>query len=159
MASKRGRRTALREEEEQSEIPLSMIDVIFLLLIFFIVCAKFKTQENRLEADLPREGQNVSPPPTFERPREARIKIRKLEDGRIQYYLDMTPCAGINDLTSKLGGLTADPTRSVVIAGKSKVPFKYILAAIDACGVVGITNVKFQALPVEGGGGSDHWYE
>jgi len=158
MAKRRRKRDPL-EEEEQSEIPLSMIDVIFLLLIFFIVCAKFKTQEKRLEAHLPKDEGQQPVVKKVEPPREARIKIRKLEDGRIQYYLDNTPCAGINDLTSKLGGLAADPTRSIVIDGKSKVPFKYILAAIDACGMVGLTNVKFQAPPVEGGGGSDHWYE
>jgi biopolymer transport protein ExbD len=41
-----------------------MIDVTFLLLIFFIVTLKFKTLEGRLDAALPKDGQLLPDPAT-----------------------------------------------------------------------------------------------
>ena len=38
------------EEEEDFELPVSMIDVVFLLLIFFMCASKFKTLEQKLDA-------------------------------------------------------------------------------------------------------------
>ena len=40
----------------EAELPLSMIDVTFLLLVFFMCSMQFKTIEQRLDADLPKDG-------------------------------------------------------------------------------------------------------
>jgi hypothetical protein len=48
----------------------SMIDVVFLLLIFFLVTMKFRTLDMKIEADLPKiRGMNVIPPHTPEPPK------------------------------------------------------------------------------------------
>jgi len=49
---RRARPGAPEEEEEELEIT-PMIDVVFLLLIFFIFATKFPKQEGKLEASLP----------------------------------------------------------------------------------------------------------
>jgi len=46
-----------------------------------------------------------------------------------------------------------------VIDGRQRVPFYVILGAVDACARAELYNVRFQAPPVAGGGGSDYWYE
>ncbi|MHC4249935.1 MAG: ExbD/TolR family protein [Planctomycetota bacterium] len=65
----------LRNEDPEIELPLSMIDVVFLLLIFFMCSMQFKSVEQKLDADLPKnEGQNPIPK-QVEQPTEIRVKI------------------------------------------------------------------------------------
>jgi biopolymer transport protein ExbD len=62
-------------DEWEFELPISMIDVVFLLLIFFLLASKFRSIERRLDADLPKdEGQNPVPK-KIELPQEIRVKI------------------------------------------------------------------------------------
>ena len=149
------------EEEPDQDIPTSMIDVVFLLLIFFMCASRFKTLEQRLEANLPRdEGQNPIQK-KIEKPQEIRIKISldKATDRPIIMAQDY-PCRDLNDLAQKLRTLAQNmPGLPVIIDGRQKVPFFIILGSLDACARAGISDVKFQAPPVAGGGGSDYWYE
>ena len=65
----------MRNEEVDNELPLSMIDVVFLLLIFFMCCMQFKTVERKLDAELPKdEGQNPIPK-KVEVPTEIRVRV------------------------------------------------------------------------------------
>jgi len=65
----------MRNEDPDMELPLSMIDVTFLLLIFFMCSMQFKTVEQKLDANLPKnEGQNPLPK-KVEQPTEIRVKI------------------------------------------------------------------------------------
>ena len=54
-----------RKKAQIDEVPMEltpMIDVVFLLLIFFIVTIKFKVLEGKLETELPKDvGVNSSP--------------------------------------------------------------------------------------------------
>ena len=51
-----------------------MIDCVFLLLIFFMCAAKFKTLDSRLQANLPAMGENPAPTPEVT-PRRIELKI------------------------------------------------------------------------------------
>jgi len=65
----------MRNEEVDNELPISMIDVVFLLLIFFMCSMQFKTVERKLDAELPKdEGQNPIPK-KVEVPTEIRVRI------------------------------------------------------------------------------------
>ncbi len=65
----------MRTENWEPELPISMIDVVFLLLIFFICTLSFKSIERKLDADLPKnEGQNPIPK-KVEVPTEIRVRI------------------------------------------------------------------------------------
>ncbi len=64
------------EEEYEFELPVSFVDVVFLLLIFFMCAANFRTKEKKLDAHLPKdEGQNAVPVEKFEVPEEIRLKM------------------------------------------------------------------------------------
>lgn len=63
------------QEAGERELPISMIDIVFLLLIFFMCCMQFKTVEQKLDAQLPKDdGIPLFPPPVVE-PTEIRVKI------------------------------------------------------------------------------------
>ena len=65
----------MKNEEVDMELPVSMIDVVFLLLIFFMCSMQFKTVERKLDAELPKdEGQNPIPK-KVEVPTEIRVRI------------------------------------------------------------------------------------
>ena len=149
------------KEEANFDLPVSMIDVVFLLLIFFVCSAKFKDIEDRLDANLPRdEGQNPIQK-KIEKPQEIRIKI-ELDDrtGMPVIFAQDYPCRDLNDLAQKLLTLAQNmPGLPVIIDGRQKVPFYIIIGALDACARADLKDVKFQAPPVAGGGGSDYWYE
>ncbi|MFC1587195.1 ExbD/TolR family protein [Planctomycetota bacterium] len=71
------------EEIEMNMTP--MIDVVFLLLIFFMCAAKFKTLESKLETRLPRDiGEEQSMPTPDVTPRRIELKVQNYttEDGR-----------------------------------------------------------------------------
>jgi len=146
-------------QDPDYELPLSMIDVIFLLLIFFMVCAKFKLFEKRLDAGLPKhEGSNPPPRPLIPN-NNIHVKIWLADSQQVRISLDEYPCRSVNDLAGKLAAFAAnDRSQPVLIDSRQRVPFKYVLAALDACQRARMRNVKFMAPPVEGGGGSDWWY-
>ncbi len=65
----------LQKKEYVFELPISMIDVVFLLLIFFIVATRFRTPEHRLDANLPKDEGLMAKPKEIEKPEEIRIKM------------------------------------------------------------------------------------
>ena len=176
----------MREEEWEFELPISMIDVVFLLLIFFMCASKFRSIEKRLDADLPKdEGQNPIPK-KVEPPSEIRVQIfwensagqvisspifgdpsdivrgqpLSVAGARIRLQCNRVTIRDLNELARTLGDLTSrNPSMPVIIDARQKVPFKWVIGAIDACARAEVRNVKFQAPPVEGGGGDDWWWK
>jgi biopolymer transport protein ExbD len=159
------------DEEWEFEVPTSFIDCVFLLLIFFILTAKFKTMERALAANLPKDGQNREDR-AIEPINELRVKIfwqdaagrvvrgPSQADGHAQIMIKANdvPCAGLNDLARKLADVSSrDDSLKIVIDARSQVPYRYVLGAVDACARAELANVVFQSPPVLGGGGSDWW--
>ena len=148
-------------EEETYQLPISMIDVVFMLLIFFILTLRFRVQEERLDAKLPPEGRNIGPTP-MPKP-EIRVKIWLDGDGRPAISVDDYPCSKndlMDDLARRLAAVGRhDRTMDVLIDGRQEVPFWAVLGAVDAAKRAGLANVKFLAPPVPGGGGDDWYYQ
>jgi biopolymer transport protein ExbD len=154
-------------EDEDWSLPTSFIDVVFLLLLFFMISSRFKTLEQRLEALLPKDKgfQQIQQQIT-----------RNLDEIVIHVTADkatlQTPIFKIHDReTHKVHELAALLSRiketssnkadipPVVIAGKPDCPFKHIMAALDACAMNKLTKVEFRpptAGPEAGGSDSDH---
>ena len=153
--------------EEEWALPTSFIDVVFLLLLFFMISSKFKTLEQRLEALLPKDKgfKQISQPITS---RLDEIVIHVTADARTL----QTPTFSIrNSETHKVHELASLLTRikdtsgnlkdipPVVIAGKPDCPFKHVMAALDACAMAKLTKVEFRPPmggPEAGGSDSDH---
>jgi len=137
------------------EVPTSMIDVVFLLLIFFMCVSTFVRPEHRLDVGL-TGGPGPPPPP----PPPPSVVVRIRMDGeRALITAQDYACRDLNDLAARLGRLSrAVPDVQVVVDGRSNVPFQYVIGAMDACGRARITNVSLME-PVAGAGGSDYWYD
>jgi len=138
-------------EEYEFEIPTSMIDVVFLLLIFFLAASTFKKPENKLDIELPKDA-GINPIPTeVIPPREYRLYVDGTDTTRHVFMLDKVPVESLGDLVFRLkNAAAASPQLSVVIVGKHRTPFKFIVWAFDACKQARIDDVKFEGLDVEG---------
>lgn len=112
----------------------SMIDVLFLLIIFFMVATKFDELERNIDVAVPQvsqAGEGALPP----RP----IVVVVLADGRVE--LDGTPVT-LEDLTARLTAARTplgDP--SVVIRGDAQCAFQHIASALAACRQAGIAEL------------------
>ncbi len=171
---------SLAMEEPQSFFT-SMIDIVFLLLIFFMCATKFRQLEQRLDAFLPKdEGQMAVPVEQMKKPDEIRIlvadNVAARESGNFNvkamrtatYYLgskDSQPLSDVNQLEPPLrAAAAANPDQAVIIVPADEVrnrdqlvPFFNIIAAMDVAKRAGIKNIKFQAprqdiVPTAGGG-------
>jgi biopolymer transport protein ExbD len=112
----------------------SMIDVLFLLIIFFMVATKFDELETNIDVAVPEVSQagNDSQPPQP-------LVLTVQSDGRIE--LDGTP-ASPDELTGRLAALrTSLGEPSVIIRGDAQCAFQHIATALAACREAGVSEL------------------
>ena len=111
-----------------------MIDVVFLLIIFFMVATKFSELEQNIELEVPevaRAGANRTPAT----PRTVAV----YEDGHIE--LDGQQ-ATLQELRSRLAANRAqDPDLNVVVRGDGQCDFQHIASAMAACRDAGVAEL------------------
>lgn len=113
-----------------------MIDIVFLLLIFFIVTWQFSRSETELNVSVPtaEEGSELTRP-------KGEIIINVLSDGIIRVEgltVDLT------QLNTKLSAIARQfENQPVRIRGDGTVPYQRIVEVIDTCQKAGIWNISF----------------
>ncbi len=154
----------LSEEECKLEMT-SMIDVTFLLLIFFMCTLKFKTLEGKLAAYLPKDvGVNTSEAEEIEKV-EVLIKVanegNKLDargekawsgEGRfvydstrrLTYKIGPKTMTNVLELEERLTQLhTADDERPATIDSRPGTVYEDVVAVLDATLNAGFTQITF----------------
>lgn len=142
---------------DQKEIRLqltSMIDVTFLLLIFFMLTMKFKTLERKLAAFLPKDKGlaqtkvKIEPVPTI------KVELqRKVSDTATRVTLNGQDLgadeAGFEALTRHIQGIANDlrATGAKEMPGEifawEEVPHRHVMKAIDAFMAAKIRDITF----------------
>jgi biopolymer transport protein ExbD len=103
-----------------------MIDVVFLLIIFFMVATKFSEMERDIDLQLP-EVAPATPMTSMPTRREVSVQA----NGQTQ--LDGQPVSLIQ-LTAQLDAARREySTLGVVIRGDAACPFQHVAAALTAC--------------------------
>ncbi len=124
---------------KRAEMQLApMIDVVFLLLIFFIVSWNFARFETDTEVTVP-EAETAET--TARLPGEIIINVNA--DGQIKVSAErLEP----GELFFKLEELARRfPDQPVILRGDKSVDFKHIMTVLDLCSQAGIWNVAFAA--------------
>ena len=120
-ASKKRRRSA-----QLGALPLtSMIDVVFLLLIFFLVTANFSKQEHKLPAALQTDGGGVRTSDL-----QPQILEIRMQDGDPIFVMGEVAISGGASLESFLKSLPKEP--GVAIRSQPDVPISAIASALQA---------------------------
>jgi biopolymer transport protein ExbD len=125
-------------QEPDPEINLtSLIDVVFLLLIFFMVSTTFERQA-ALKIDLPEASAEAQPQDT---PRRLELVIDP--EGRIylndSQLVDSSP-ATIRAALEQLSG--EDRDLPVVIRADAQTPHHYVVTVMDVSGQLGFTRLS-----------------
>lgn len=133
------RKTRARREPELDLTPL--IDVVFLLLVFFLVTATFAQSREHagLPVDLPEgaTGEAVAA--------EGQVTVHLHADGLITVERAGAPTFETSNLPEVLGALSEahslDPTSSVYLRGDREVPYGRVMEVLDRIRQVGFREV------------------
>lgn len=120
-----------------AEFPLTpMIDVVFLLLIFFIATQQFSQSERELNVSVPLAQEGTDSKQTVG---EIIINVRK--DGSVVVDHDQLSQA---QLFAKLKRIAAvHKNQAIRIRGDGKANYQKIVEVIDICQKAGIPNISF----------------
>ena len=112
-----------------------MIDVVFLLIIFFLVATTFYRTELEMTVDLPEasETQAISEP-------TGEIVINVLADGPILVKGKEMTLEALGSLLAEAS--EADPDQAVIIRGDGESRHETIVRVMDACVGASITRVS-----------------
>jgi biopolymer transport protein ExbD len=136
-----------KKTEEKIGVPIApMIDVVFLLLIYFMVASTLEQQEADLSFQLPGSVEQDEP---LDLPDEQIIAIR--EDGQVMvndYPYDSPELERYQELAAMLTRFreasTANKVEAIVtISPAESVSHAQIVKVMDACSLAGIEAVNF----------------
>lgn len=142
----------LNDSEAEPQLSMnSMMDIVFLLLIFFIL-QPFKAPEMRIINELPKDlGQSTA---QFSAPISnisinitPRVGFRdqanfQVDNRQVPHTLDLRAMV-LNISEALRNSSEKDPNIPVIIKTSNSVKFRWVIAALDACMAEGMNNVKF----------------
>ena len=115
-----------------------MIDVVFLLVIFFMSATQFAEVERAVELELPTVGANGASVAAVVDPRIVSVSsLGEITlDGQARSIDELEA-----DLKLAKGSETTGAATSVLIHGDARCDFQHIAAALSACRAAGIADV------------------
>ena len=119
-----------------------MVDILLVLLVFFIVTWSFARKEMELDVKVP----------TAENPKESNPVVNQTvlnirADGAVVWNRDVVPQP---ELLRRLKGLAADfPDFAIIVRGDERTPYRFIVNVLDVCREANIWNVAFATGKVE----------
>lgn len=126
-----------RQPVEPAEINLTpLIDVVFLLLIFFMVSTTF-TQERQLTLELPEATAQAA----TDVPEQVEIEINAEGD----YAVNMQQLVNRNadTLRKALADVSKGDTKlPLIISADAKTPHQAVVTAMDVAGQMGFTHLR-----------------
>jgi biopolymer transport protein ExbD len=139
------RRTHLRDRATDVNMT-PMIDVVFLLLIFFICTASFQIVEELLPTNLLVEGTTVEDVPVEELPLE-QIVVRGMRNGAATMWQVNEGASVAREQISPLLRALAeiDRTLPVILDVGGTVPLGEMIDVYDECRAVGLEKIQFAA--------------
>ncbi len=135
-------RLDLDDEDRDEAINLTpMIDVVFLLLIFFLAATTFAREEVALDLRLP-EAKSGQPGTAGKQ-----LVVNVFADGHLSVE---GRSVTMEALRQKLAAAAArDREQQVLVRGDQQAQFGVGLQVLDACRLAKITKVDFAALPAQ----------
>ena len=126
-----------RKKDEDLAVPMSsMIDIVFLLLIYFIITSKDEVSEAHLAVNLPAPGVS--------RAGDTKPQLLEIEVHENTYYLRGVALA-LPTLESTLNKFR-DPDLTVIIKVSVHAKAKDLVAVLDLCQGAGLTKLNVVTL-------------
>jgi len=136
-----------RKMEEEAPIinVSSLLDVMFILLIFFLATSTFQKEEHDIQVNLPDQSDDGS---LSTQSRTLIINVRK--DGN--YYIQ-NAIKTLDQMNKLIASIVAqNPDQKVLIRGDREALHGYVAAAVGACKRAGIkeANIGYQHKTIHG---------
>lgn len=113
-----------------------LVDVVFLLLIFFLVASKFEEQERELDVVLPQASEAR---PLVSKPRELFVNV----DRQGAFFVDGRQLDQAELLAALNRAWANNPGRqSVVIRADKRCPWEFVVAVMNLCNKANIRDYR-----------------
>jgi len=119
-----------------------LIDIVFLLLIFFMVMTRFDEEDYKLDVVLPSASEAQ---PLMAKPREIFINID--EQGQFFVRGNQMSLEALEEMLEQAGA--DNPSGSVVIRADKNGRLEYSVLVMNACNKAGLTNYSISTAPVD----------
>ncbi len=113
-----------------------MIDILLLLLSFFIITWQFSKSETELNVKVPTAQEGADPEQS-----RGEIIVNVLADGSIRVESVTMDRPQLLDKLSKISA--SFKNQAIRIRGDGAVPYQRIVEVIDTCQTAGIWNISF----------------
>ncbi|MEP4076649.1 ExbD/TolR family protein [Haloferula sp.] len=134
-----------REPQPAAMQMAPMIDIVFLLLIFFIVTWQFSRDEMDLKIAVPTSEEGADPQRVL-----GEIVLNVRADGSVSVWGETKTKAALAETLIAIAA--QHKNQPVRVRGDSATPFQEIVEVIDICQKSGIWNISFATQrPTEGG--------
>lgn len=124
-----------------------MVDVVMVILIFFMLGTTFAVSEGVLPTQLPSQigpggGATVMIVPVLQ------IALQELPGGACRIVVPGAPLPensfdSLTELLRARRGAGADPTGRILIGAEPGVQYQHVVSAMDACVRAGFSNIQF----------------
>ena len=132
-----------RDEDESIEVQMApLVDIVFLLLVFFMCSVSFVTEESELKISLPAVAAAVA---AEELPDEVLIHVRR--GGRVlvnekEYdSAESKELPELRDMLSRLASVFKD--QNVIIQADDRAMHGRVVDVLNACVASGVVNISF----------------
>ncbi|ALN19970.1 ExbD/TolR family protein [Ectopseudomonas mendocina] len=135
-----------RKPRENVEINLaSLIDVVFILLLFFVVTTTF-TRETQLKVDLP-EAASGTPP---EQTELKQVEVLVGADGAYSVNGKALLESNLSNLMAALQKESdGDNSLPLIISADGKTPHQAVITAMDAAGKLGFSHLRITTVEAQ----------
>ena len=124
-----------------------MIDVIFLLLVFFVCTANFMPPEELLPMDTTLPGSVDAATALPDPVHIDTVLIQILFDPAPRWQIEGNHCQTLHEVHNILRLLSeVKPDIPVIIESTDNVPMENIIDVYDVCRQVGLSRIQFSAL-------------
>jgi len=135
-----------RSRRENVEINLaSLIDVVFILLLFFVVSTTF-TRETQLKVDLPEAASGTPPEQTALK----QLEILVGADGAFSVNGQALLESNLSNLMAALQKESdGDNSLPLTISADGKTPHQAVITAMDAAGKLGFSHLRITTVEAQ----------
>jgi biopolymer transport protein ExbD len=135
-----------RSRRENVEINLaSLIDVVFILLLFFVVSTTF-TRETQLKVDLPEAASGTPPEQTALK----QLEILVSADGAFSVNGQALLESNLSNLMAALQKESdGDNSLPLTISADGKTPHQAVITAMDAAGKLGFSHLRITTVEAQ----------
>ncbi len=119
-----------------------MVDILLVLLCFFIVTWSFARKEMELDVKVPAAESGKESNPVINQ-----TVLNVKADGSVVWNRKPTSLAELGDKLKQLARLY--PDYAIILRGDERVDYKYIVNVLDVCRTANIWNVAFATGKVE----------